>query len=147
MFYNFKVCFKCLVLSQRCCAQVQTLYIMSKMAIKHAHLCLHTGNRPQHISLAYAINHTETPWPFNYSTSHLVHHDLPQGNCIFCLFFFFVFCSTFATNPTNLNWMSAALWSYRAFTYKPFLGLIALSNTICIYIAPFIPNMIWHLCP
>lgn len=119
---------------------------VSKMTIKHEHLHVHAGSRPQYISLAYTINHTETPWPFNYSTTHLVHHDLPQGNCIFCLFFYFVFCSTFATNPTNLNWPSAPLWSYRAFTYKPFPGLIALQYNLHLY-SPLHTNMIWRLCP
>lgn len=114
--------------------------------IKHERLHMHTETRPQYISLAYTINHTETPWPFNYSATHLVHHDLPQGNCIFRLFFYFVFCSTFATNPANLNWPSAPLWSYRAFTYKPFPGLIALQYNLHLY-SPLHTNMIWRLCP
>lgn len=89
-----------------------------------------TLDRPQYSSL-------ETPWPFNYSTTHLVRHDLLQGNCnFFCLFFYFVFCSTFATNPTNLSWPSAPLWSYRAFTYKPFPGLIALQYNLHLYSPP-----------
>lgn len=120
---------------------------LRKMTIKHEHLHVHTGNRPQYICLAYTINHTESPWPFNYSTSHLVHHELPwQGNSIFCLFFYFVFCSTFATIPSNRNWPSAPLWSYRAFTYEPFPGLIALQYNLHLY-CPLHTNMIWRLCP
>lgn len=61
-------------------------------------------------------------------------------------FFYFVFCSTFATNSTNLNWPSAPLWSYRAFTYKPFPGLIALQYNLHLY-SPLHTNMIWRLCP
>lgn len=43
-----------------------------------------TLDRPQYSSL-------ETPWPFNYSTTHLVRHDLLQGNCNFFLSIF-LFC-------------------------------------------------------
>lgn len=95
---------------------------------------------------AWKLRLLGSPWSFNYSTSHLVHHDLPRGNCIFRLFFYFVFCSTFATNATNLNWPSALLWSCRAFTYKPFSGLIALQYDLHLY-SPLHSNMIWRLCP
>lgn len=88
---------------------------------------------------------TEAPWPFNYSTTHLVHHDLPQVNFIFFAFFYFVFCSTFATNPTNLTWTTAPLWSYRAFTYRPFSGLMARQYNLHLY-SPLHTNMIWRLC-
>lgn len=77
-----------------CCRK---LHILNNMTCKHAFL-------------VYAVNRRETLWTFNYSNSHLVHHDLPRGNGILSPFLPLscVFRSTFATNPTNLSWMSCS---------------------------------------
>lgn len=123
----------------------QTAWSDPRSLCEHSHTL--AGTRPLiHLSCTHNKTTSKTPWPFNYSSSHLVHHDLPRGNCICRLFFHFVFCSTFATNAANLSWPSAPLWSYRAFTYKPFPGLIALQYNLHLY-SPLHTNMIWRLCP
>lgn len=126
------------------CSATENICIMNKMTIKHEHMhtwkptsihlsCIH--NKPYRNTLAIQLlNYSPcSPW----FTTRQLH---------FLSIFLFCLLQHICHKPTNLNWPSAPLWSYRAFTYKPFPGLIALQYNLHLY-SPLHTNMIWRLCP